>query len=82
MTLSVPDITPAAMQKVKDTKFTEWCGTHRMLRVRGDMFMDWAVPNTWSMHASLMVLPTTWSWRCVWAVLKQAPKVSLLMLLR
>ncbi|KAF2606476.1 hypothetical protein F2Q68_00044255 [Brassica cretica] len=23
MTLSVPDITPAAMQKVKDTKFTE-----------------------------------------------------------
>ncbi|KAF2574673.1 hypothetical protein F2Q70_00001972 [Brassica cretica] len=25
MTLSVPDITPAAMQKAKDTKFTEWC---------------------------------------------------------
>ena len=62
MTLSVPDITPAAMQKVKDTKFTEWCGTHRMLRVRGDMFLDWAVPNTWSMHTSLKVLPTTWSW--------------------
>ncbi|KAH0926073.1 hypothetical protein HID58_018329 [Brassica napus] len=25
MTLSVPDITPAAMQKAKDTKFAEWC---------------------------------------------------------
>ena len=25
MTLSVSDITPAVMQKAKDTKFAEWC---------------------------------------------------------
>ncbi|KAG2283341.1 hypothetical protein Bca52824_054561 [Brassica carinata] len=25
MTLNVPDITPAAMQKAKDTKFADWC---------------------------------------------------------
>ena len=25
MTLNVPDITPVAMQKAKDTKFADWC---------------------------------------------------------
>ena len=56
----------------------------RMLRVGGDMFTDWAVNNSGSMrllHASPMVLPATWTWRCVWAVLRQPSKVSLLMLL-
>ncbi|KAH0903679.1 hypothetical protein HID58_043182 [Brassica napus] len=37
MTLSVPDITPAAKQKAKDTKFAEWCKDY----VRQQSVHDW-----------------------------------------
>ncbi|KAH0903032.1 hypothetical protein HID58_042535 [Brassica napus] len=68
MTLNIPDITPAAMQKAKDTKFADWCKDYINYATQFYTFPMWMMDfvqgprrsyRSWPIYHTLFTLITT-----------------------